>query len=161
MNNYINYNELRKLAAKIEKSRPILGSLLIKEGKAYFTDGLYLVAMGGYQGTPDMVINLNTYGKPAGEYPELTRIMRGPFNQVTFESAIYGGRVINQFKRDDGLIVYIDEDIKNQIKRLVANKKFTLDINQIKTNGSIGLYEINDDTKIYFGLKRREVEKNV
>ena len=161
MNNYINYNELRKLGAKAEKSRPMLGSLLIKEGKAYFTDGLYLVAMGGYQGAPDMVINLNTYGKPAGEYPELTGVMKGPFNQVAFESSIYGGRVINQFKRDDGLIVYIDEDIKNQIKRLVVNKKFTLDISQIKTNGSIGLYEINDDTKIYFGLKRREVEKNV
>ena len=155
MNNYINYNELRRLATKIEKKRPILGSLLIKEGNAYFTDSFYIVAMGGYQGSPDMVINLNTYGKPAGEYPDLTRIMEGPFNQVTFEEAIYGGRVINQFKRDDGLIVYIDEEIKNQIKKLVADKKFTLDISQIKINRSIGLYEINEDTKIYFELKKK------
>lgn len=161
MNTSINYNELRKLAAKAEKSRPILGSLLIKDGKAYFTDGIYLVVMNGYRGTPDMVINLNNYSTPIGEYPNLEMIMGGPFTPREFEQAIYGDGLIQQWKRQDGRIVYIDEAIKSQISKLVTKKGFAFDIRQVKTNQSVGLYEIDDDTKIYFGMKRREVEKNV
>lgn len=157
MNTSINYNELRKLAAKVNKDRPILGSMLIKDEKAYYTNSNYLIAMDGYRGVPNMVVDLNTYdaNNQIDAYPSLEMIMNGKFEPKTFEDAIYGGIVIHQLRRAGNPTVYIDNEMKDQIKRLVLTKNFKFDIDQVKVKGTVGLYEVNDGLKIYFGMKRR------
>ena len=161
MNKIVNYNELRKLAAKqIKKFRPILSTMLIKDGKAYYTDGLYLVVMDGYEGSPDMLVDLNDYSarNTIEQYPNLTNIMSGDFGAAEFEEAIYEGEVIHQHKRNDGLIIYIDDAIKEQLQRLIIIKNYDFSPEKIKITSRKGLLEIEhlgSTVKLYFMLKVR------
>ena len=84
MNNSVNFNELRKMAKAIKKSSPILGSLLIRDGKAYFTNSLYMVVIGGYEGTENKIIDMDIYLEPIGEYPNLDQIIDKRFELKTY-----------------------------------------------------------------------------
>lgn len=159
MNNSVNFNELRKLAKAIKKSRPILGSLLIRDGKAYFTNTIYAVVMGGYEGTENKIIDMDTYLEPIGEYPNLDQIIDKRFELHPFKKVIYNNEVI--FKRNNSLSdidFYIDNKIIAQIEKITSVKNFTFDIEKVETNSIIGRYVVNDELTIYFSMKRWQGE---
>ena len=74
MNKSVNFDELRKMAKAIKKSRPVLGCIHIKDGKAHFTNSLYIIVMGGYEGMENTTLDMNDYSKAMGEYPNLDGI---------------------------------------------------------------------------------------
>lgn len=163
MKSKINIAEVRRLAAQIEKSKPPLGLLKIKDGKAYFTDAVYLVVMGGYEDSEDALINLNNYsvcakdqyGIPRIPYPNLESVIGGSFNTVEFKDVIINGRVEHEIATEKSGVLYIDHTIKDQLKKLVAVRNFEFDIAKIKVKQAVGLLEIDEYTQVYFGLRRR------
>lgn len=161
MNNSVNFNELRKLAKAIKKIRPILGSLLIRDGKAYFTNTIYIVVMGGYERNENKTIDMETYLEPIGVYPNLDRIIDKRFELRPFEKVIYNNEVI--FKINSSLFhsnidLYIDNKIIAQIEKITSVKNFTFDIEKVETNSIIGRYVVNDELTIYFSMKRWQGE---
>ena len=154
MNNSVNFNELRKMAKACKKSRPILGCLLIKDGKAYFTNSLFIVVMGGYAGVENTVIDMDNYLTPISEYPSLDGIIDKRFEKYPFEKAIYNDEVIYKNSSLPSMIRYIDNNIIQQIEKIISIKKFVFDIEKVETNYSIARYIVNDELTIYFCMKR-------
>lgn len=161
MNTTINFNEVRKLAKQAAKVRPILGCMRIKEGKAYWTDAFYLITMEGYENTPDMTIDLSDYSVKTQNYPEVERIIDREFTKKEFKVEIHEGEVIYLYERTDKngsvLKTFIDNSIINQLKKLIQNKKFNLNISEIELNetNTMGRVTVDPLTKIYFMLKRK------
>ncbi len=156
MNNSVNFNELRKMAKACKKSRPILGCLLIKDGKAYFSNSLYMVVMGGYVGVENTTIDMDNYLTPISEYPNLDQIIDKRFEKYPFEEVIYNNEVIYKICSPSTMIKYIDKGIIDQIKKIISIKKFVFDIEKVETNYSLARYIVNDELTIYFAMKRMD-----
>lgn len=154
MNNSVNFDELRKMAKAIKKSRPILGCIKIKDGKAYFTNSLYIVVMGGYEGIENQTINMNDYSKPMIEFPNLEQIIDKRFEKYPFDREIYNNEVIFINRSLPDMIRYIDNKTITQIEKMISIKKFDFDIEKVETNYSIARYIVNDELTIYFAMKR-------
>lgn len=153
MNKSVNFDELRKMAKAIKKSRPVLGCINIKEGKAYFTNSLYIVVMGGYEGIEDAVIDMNDYSKAMGEYPNLDGITGKRFEKYPFEKEIYNNEVIYKNSSLPSMVRYIDKKTIDQIEKITSGKKSIFDIEKVETNYSISRYIVNDELTIYFAMK--------
>ena len=148
MSNIINYNELRKLAAKAGKTRPILSCIMIKDGKAYYTDSRYLVVMEGYKNTDDCVMYIDNYKKCELGYLNLGLIIDRHYEPIKFEKVILNDKVVY---KSDG--IYIDGEILNQIKKLVNIKNFVVEVDKIKCSGSNLKLELPDESFIIFAPK--------
>ena len=154
MNNSVNFNELRKMAKAIKKSRPILGCIQIKDGKAYFSNSFYIVVMGGYGGVENTTIDMDNYLKLISEYPNLDQIIDRRFEKYPFEKVIYNDEVIYKNSSLPNSVWYIDNNIIKQIEKIISIKKFVFDIEKVEMNYSIARYIVNDELTIYFCLKR-------
>lgn len=157
MNTSINFNEVRKLAAQVAKSRPILGCLRIEGGRAMWTDSIYLVAMDGYSKSQNITVSLSDYSIKTDDYPALERFIDAPFESVSHTTAIEDDKVVYEFERSDGRVTFIDQEILAQLSKLIANKKFTMCVSEIDMNESrmMGRITVDQNTKLYFMLKIR------
>lgn len=159
MNASINFNEVRKLAAQAAKSRAILGCIRIENGTAMWTDANYMVAMGGYGKTQDITISLLDYSIKTDDYPRLEKIINYEYGERSYKEEIMDGKVVYVYERlnDDFETVktFIDQEMLDQIKKLINNKKFNLSIPEIELNESRTTARITVDplTKIYFMMK--------
>lgn len=149
MSNLINYNEVRRLAAKIGKTRPILSCIKIESGKAYFTNSAYLLVMEGYNECEDGLMFMDNYKRPIGSYPDLSLILNRQYHYIEFEKTILNNEVVYKIGG-----YYIDNEILTQIKKLVAIKNFTVDVNAIKASGSTLRLDLPDNSFIMFCPKR-------
>ena len=161
MNTSINFNEVRKLAKQAAKKRPILGCMRIEDGKAFWTDAYYLVLMDSYKDTPNMTVDLSDYSSKNQDYPDAERIVDKPFTKRDYKEEIHEGEVIYLYERidTDGEVFksFIDSTHINQLKKLIQNKKFNLNISEIELNetNTMGRITVDPLTKIYFMLKRK------
>lgn len=149
MSNIINYNELRKLAIKVGKTRPILSCIKIQDGKAYFTNAIYLVVMEGYQDSEDGVFFMGNYKRCVMDYPNVDFIINQEYKIVEFEKVILNDKVV--YKLGGWCI---DDEILTQLKKLVTMKNFTIDVNKIKVSGINLKLELPDGSLIIFTPKR-------
>jgi len=161
MNTSINFNEVRKLAAKSAKSRPILGCIKIQDGKALWTDSIYAIVMEGYSKKGNAVISLADYSIKYNleDYPRLEDALnRSSYGERPYTEEIMDGEVIYIYEDNDKRKRFIDGEILSQIKKLITNKKLHPSISQIEINESCSMGKVHVDslTKIYFVLKRRE-----
>ena len=156
MNTSINFNEVRKLAIKASKSRPILGCIKIQDGKALWTDSIYAIVMEGYSKTGNAVISLADYSIKLDDYPRLEDVLnRSSYNERPYTEEIMGGEVVYVYENDGKRKKFIEGDILDQIKKLIGNKKLHPSISQIEVNESrtMGKVHVDSLTKIYFCLK--------
>lgn len=149
MSNLINYNEVRKLAVKAGKTRPVLSCIKIQDGKAYFTNTWFLLVMEGYNGCEDGVMSMDDYKKCNVDYPNLEYIINLDYKTVEFEKRILNDKVVYKL---DGF--YIDDEILTQVKKLVKIKNFTVDVDKIKVSGHNLRLELPDGSLIIFAPKR-------
>ncbi len=149
MSKVINYNELRKLAVKAGKSRPVLSCIKIQDGKAYFTNSWYLVVMEGYKGCEDSLTFMDNYKRSTMDYPNLDPIINQRFETVEFEKTILDDKVVYKVGE-----CCVDDEILTQIKKLVAIKNFTVDVNSLKVKGHVAKLVLPDESMIIFTLKR-------
>ena len=149
MSNLINYNEVRKLAVKAGITRPVLSCIKIQDGKAYFTNALFLLVMEGYKGCEDGVFYMDNYKRCSMDYPDLEYIINLDYKTVEFEKRILNDKVVYKL---DGF--YIDEEIVTQIKKLVKIKGFVVEVDKIKVSGHNLRLELPDGSLIIFIPKR-------
>jgi len=168
----INYNELRRLAAAIGKSKPVLGHLYIASGTAYFTDGAYLVVIREHSpnmpaGT-EILIDLNTLviNTKGLVYPSVGNITDKLYGLWEPTTEVFKGEVIYSHIPEVGpssepMKRYIDPAIIAQLKKLIAVKGWAFDPTKvvIGAKGGIGRILLGDNIDIYFILKATPVEK--
>lgn len=159
MNTSINFNEVRKLAAQVAKSRPILGCIRIENGRAMWTDSIYMVVMEGYSKTQDITISLSDYSIKTDDYPKLEKFINYSFGERPYTEEIVDGKVVYTYERHtQDYKTFIDQSTLEQVKKLISNKKFNLSIPQIELNEAQMMARVTVDplTKIYFILKRKD-----
>ena len=154
----INYNELRRLAKKSEKERPIFTQLQVKDGKAYWTNAIILIEFHqGYEKTPDMVIDVNTLqaNRLIHAYPTLDLIIKRSHEAKTpeFKQEIVDSKVVYSVERENGPKLMIDEEIINQFKKLMVGTDYEFKIDDLVMVGSAVILR-RDEFTIHHVLKR-------
>ena len=154
----INYNELRRLAKKSEKSRPIFTQLQVKDGKAYWTNAIILIEFHqGYEKTPDMIIDLNSLqaNRLIGAYPTLDAIIKRGHEakKPEFKQEILNGNVVYSVERDDGAKLMLDNEIINQFKKLMVGTDYEFKVEDLVMVGSVVILR-RDEFTIHHTLKR-------
>lgn len=163
MNTSINFNEVRKLAMQaVKRGRAILGCIRIENGRAVWTDSIYMVVMDGYSKSQDITISLLDYSIKTDDYPKLEKFINYSFGERPYKEEIMDGKVVYVYERlnDDFETVktFIDQETLDQVKKLINNKKFDLSIPQIELNEAqmMARVTVDPNTKVYFMLKRKD-----
>lgn len=154
----INYNELRRLAKKSEKSRPIFTQLQVKDGKAYWTNAIILIEFHqGYEKTPDMIIDLNSLqaNRLIGAYPTLDAIIKRGHEakKPEFKQEVVDGKVVYSVDSVNGPKLMIDEEIINQFKKLMVGTDYEFNIDDLVMVGYVVILR-RDEFTIHHTLKR-------
>ena len=154
----INYNELRRLAKKSEKERPIFTQLQVKDGKAYWTNAIILIEFHqGYEKTPDMVIDVNTLqaNRLIHAYPTLDAIIKRGHEakKPEFKQEILNGNVVYSVDGIYGAKLMLDNEIINQIKKLMVGADYEFNIDDLVMFGSAVILR-RDEFTIHHILKR-------
>ena len=138
MNN-INFNYIRTLSRKTNKTRPILHSIRIQGDYAYWTNGDILVRIGGYNNVTDGIYCIDTFRALAGSYPDLSNILNREITTVPkWVTEVYKNQVVYSFKdvTRSGIArtLAVSTDAINHIEKLVKGYKFRL--NDVTVHGS-------------------------
>ena len=154
----INYNELRRLAKKFEKSRPIFTQLQVKDGKAYWTNATILIEFHkGYEKTPDMIIDLNSLqaNRLIGAYPTLDAIIKRGHEakKPEFKQEVVDGKVVYSVDSVNGPKLMIDEEIINHFKKLMVGTDYDFKVEDLVMVGSVVILR-RDEFTIHHTLKR-------
>lgn len=154
----INYNELRRLAKKSEKSQPIFTQLQVKDGKAYWTNAIILIEFHqGYEKTPDMIIDLNSLqaNRLIGAYPTLDAIIKRGHEakKPEFKQEVVDGKVVYSVDSVNGPKLMIDEEIINQFKKLMVGTDYEFNIDDLVMVGYVVILR-RDEFTIHHTLKR-------
>ena len=154
----INYNELRRLAKKSEKRRPIFTQLQVKDGKAYWTNAIILIEFHqGYEKTPDMIIDLNSLqaNRLIGAYPTLDAIIKRGHEakKPEFKQEVVDGKVVYSVDSVNGPKLMIDEEIINQFKKLMVGTDYEFKVEDLVMVGSVVILR-RDEFTIHHTLKR-------
>lgn len=149
----INFNEIRRLS-KLQKTRPILQCLYIKDRTLYWTNSLYLLRLTNFN-QDDGLIHVEDFHKVGGEYPPLEGILSmkdltlPEWEQTIISTEEHGSKLVYIYNKERQL--YIDEEIIKQIEKILSGYKFSH--TDLKYRGILLRLDLDNVTLVFTGKK--------